>query len=285
MRATSSRAHRLGWPYLAGIGFLVAVPLAGAITLAFTDFSGIGSPRFTGLENFVRLWSDAAFWRSLGNSLVFVVISVPLRLVAAVGLALLLHRRTLGATPGRIAAYLPSVIPDVAYALLWLWLLNPLYGPLALGAESLGIDEILTDPWGARIAVAVMGAFQIGEAFIVALAARRTVPEHLYEAAAVDGASAWFTLRKVTLPLMTPILALLALRDVVLSFQINFTPALLITEGGPRYATTYLPLYAYRQAFRYFRLGYASAMTLTMFVLTALIVFVQFRLIRRWRGV
>lgn len=273
----------MGWPYLLGLAFLVAVPLAGAVALAFTEFSGIGAPRFTGFENFTRLWSDTAFWRSLGNSLVFVLISVPLRLVVAVGFALLLHRRALGATPGRVAAYLPSVIPDVAYALLWLWLLNPLYGPLALGAESVGIDEILTDPWGARIAVAVMGAFQIGEAFIVALAARRTVPGRLYEAAAVDGASPWFTLRKITLPLMAPILMLLALRDVVLSLQINFTPALLITEGGPRYATTYLPLYAYRQAFRYFRLGYASAMTLTMFVFTALIVYVQFRMIRRWR--
>ena len=280
----SLSTHRLGWLYLAGLGFLVAVPLAGAIALAFTEFSGIGTPRYTGLGNFTRLWSDPAFWRSLGNSLVFVAISVPLRLAAAVAFALLLHRRSRGATPGRIAAYLPTVVPDVAYALLWLWLLNPLYGPLAIAAEGVGIDEVLTDPWGARIAVAVMGAFQIGEAFIVALAARRTIPEQLYEAAAVDGASAWFTFRKVTLPLMAPILTLLALRDVVLSFQINFTPALLVTEGGPRYATTYLPLYAYRQAFRYFKLGYASAMTLTMFVLTAVIVYVQYRLIRRWRA-
>lgn len=278
------KAYRLGWPYLAGLAFLVAVPLAGAVALAFTEFSGIGTPRYTGIDNFTRLWSDPAFWRSLGNSLVFVAISVPLRLAAAVAFALLLHRRGRGATPGRIAAYLPSVVPDVAYALLWLWLLNPLYGPLAIGAEAVGVDEVLTDPWGARISVAVMGAFQIGEAFIVALAARRTIPEQLYEAAAVDGASAWFTFRKVTLPLMAPILTLLALRDVVLSFQINFTPALLITEGGPRYATTYLPLYAYRQAFRYFRLGYASAMTLTMFVLTALIVYAQYRIVRRWRS-
>lgn len=278
------RGTTLGWPYLAGLAALVAVPLAGAIALAFTEFSGIGAPEFAGTDNFARLWEDAAFWRSLGNSLVFVMISVPLRLAAAVAFALLLHRRSTVASGGRIAAYLPSVIPDVAYALLWLWLLNPLYGPLALAVGSIGIEDVLTDPWGARIAVAVMGAFQIGEAFIVALAARRTIPASLYEAAAVDGAAPWFTFRMVTLPLMGPILGLLALRDVILSFQINFVPALLVTEGGPRYATTYLPLYAYRQAFRYFRLGYASAMTLTMFVLTALIVYIQYRLIRRWRA-
>ena len=277
------RGTALGWPYLGGLALLVGLPLGGAIALAFTEFSGIGSPEFVGVDNFTRLWQDSAFWRSLGNSLVFVLVSVPLRLAAAVAFALLLHRRSTASSGGRVAAYLPSVIPDVAYALLWLWLLNPLYGPLAIALGSVGVEDVLTDPWGARVAVALMGAFQIGEAFIVALAARRTIPRNLYEAAAVDGASPWFTFRKITLPLMAPILGLLALRDVVLSFQINFVPALLVTEGGPRYATTYLPLYAYRQAFRYFRLGYASAMTLTMFVLTAVIVYVQYRLIRRWR--
>ena len=277
------RRPALAWPYLTGLLVLVALPLIGAIALAFTEFSGIAPAEFIGLDNFERLIHDEAFWRSLGNSFIFVVISVPLRLAGAVAFALLLHKRAAGASAGRVAAYLPTVIPDVAYALLWLWLLNPLYGPLALALGGLGIGDVLTDPWGARVAIAVMGAFQIGEAFIVALAARRTIPSALYEASAVEGASPWFTFRKVTLPLMAPILGLLALRDVILSFQINFVPALLVTEGGPRLATTYLPLYAYQQGFRYFRLGYAAAMTLTMFVVTALIVFVQYRLIRRWR--
>lgn len=259
------------------------MPLVGGIALAFTDYSGIGSPDFIGLDNFSRLIQDEGFWRALGNSFAFAAISVPLRLGVALGFALLLHRRAHGATVGRVSAYLPSVVPDAAFALLWLWLLNPLYGPLAIAAESVGGFELLTSPWGARVAVALMGAFQVGEAFIVALAARRAISDDLYEAAAVDGASPWFTLRKVTLPLMAPIIWLLALRDVVLSFQVNFVPALLITDGGPDYATTFLPLYAYRAAFRYFRLGYASAMTLTMFVMTALIIFVQYRVVRRWR--
>ena len=278
------RRQVLAWPYVTGLLVLVAVPLCGAVALAFTEFSGIGPAEFIGLDNFERLLQDSAFWRSLGNSLIFVLISVPLRLAGAVAFALLLHKRSRGAAAGRVAAYLPTVIPDVAYALLWLWLLNPLYGPLALGLGVLGVGDVLTDPWGARVAIAVMGAFQIGEAFIVALAARRTIPGGLYEAASVEGASPWFTFRKITLPLMGPILGLLALRDVVLSFQINFVPALLVTEGGPRLATTYLPLYAYQQGFRYFRLGYAAAMTLTMFLLTALILFVQYRLFRRWRA-
>lgn len=276
-------ATRLAWPYLAGLLLLVALPLCGSVALAFTEYSGISAPEFNGLDNLSRLLGDASFWRAFGNSIVYAAIAVPVRLVVAVGLALLLHKRALGATAGRVGAYMPSVIPDVAYALLWLWLLNPLYGPLAVALGGAGFPDVLTDPWSARVAMALMGAFQVGEAFIVALAARRAVSERLYEAAAVDGASAWFTLRRLTLPVMAPLIGLLALRDVILSFQINFVPALLVTEGGPRLATTYLPLYAYRQAFRYFRLGYASAMSLTMFLFTGLIVYVQYRLIKRWR--
>jgi multiple sugar transport system permease protein len=279
------RSTRLAWPYAFGLIALVAIPALGGLALAFTEFSGIGTPEFIGFDNFTRALGQEAFWRALGNSAIYVAIAVPLRLIAATGFALLLHRPTAGVGVARTGAYLPTVVPDVAYALLWLWLLNPFYGPLSLLFESVGLasPDWLTDPWAARVAVGLMGAFQIGEAFIVALAARRAIPNNLYEAAAVDGAKPTFVLRRVTLPLMAPILALLALRDVILSFQVNFVPALLVTDGGPRYATTYLPVYAYRAAFRYFRLGYASAVTITMFVITALVIFVQYRLAKRWR--
>lgn len=275
------RGVSLASPYLAGLLLLVALPVAAATVLAFTEFSGVQPPRFTGLENVRRLMSDGALWRSLGNTAVYIVIAVPLRLAAATGFALLLQRHTRTASVARPVAYLPTVVPDVAYALLWLWLLNPLYGPLA---ALLGGAGILTEPWGARVALPVLGAFQIGEAFVVALAARRSIPPSIYEAAAVDGASPWFTFSRLTLKLMAPVLALLALRDVILSLQVNFVPALLMTQGGPRYATTYVPLYVYQTAFRYFRLGYASTIALTMFLLTVVIVFVQYRIARRWRS-
>jgi multiple sugar transport system permease protein len=173
-------------------------------------------------------------------------------------------------------------VPDVAYAFLWLWLLNPIYGPIAIALGN-AAPGFLTDPWGARVGMALMGAFQIGEAFVIALAARRMIPPDLYEAAAVDGASAWFTLKRVTLPLMAPIMALLALRDTILSLQISFVPALIVTDGGPRYATTYLPLYLYRSAFTYLRFGYAATLALSMFVIMAAVVYLQYRLARRYR--
>jgi multiple sugar transport system permease protein len=264
---------------------MIGIPMMAAVALAFTEYSGVQAPRFTRLENFTRLLGDASFWRAAGNSLVYVVISVPLRLGGALAFALLLHRRHRGAGAARSIAYMPTVVPDVAYALLWLWLLNPLYGPLPLALEEVGFTSPrwLTDPWAARAAVPIMGAFQIGEGFVIALAARRLIPTSLYEAAAVEGAKPWFAFTRITFPLMAPVLALLALRDIVFSLQVNFIPALILTDGGPRYATTYLPLYVYRAAFRYFRLGYASTMALAMFVLTAVIVVIQYRLAKRWR--
>jgi multiple sugar transport system permease protein len=279
------RSGRFALPYVAGLTLLVAVPVAGAVALAFTNFSGVQDPEWIGFANFERLWDQPLFWKSFGNTAAFVAIAVPLRIAAAVGLALLLHRRTVGAGAARAVSYLPTVVPDVAYALLWLWLLNPLYGPIAAAATSLGVTAPgwLTEPWAARVAIAVMGAFQVGEAFVVALAARRTVPERLYEAAHVEGAGAWFTLRNVTLPVMAPVLGLLALRDVVLALQVNFVPAFLITEGGPAYATTFLPLYVYEAGFRYFRFGYAAAVSVVMFAVTAAILALQYWIYRRWR--
>lgn len=270
----------LAFPFLTGVFLLVGLPAAIALWFSLTDYSGIGAPRFIGFDNFARLAGDELFRRAAGNTLLHILMSVPLRMLSVVGLALLLHQRFRGASVSRAAVYLPTVVPDVAFALLFLWLLNPLYGPLAAVLGRLNPDW-LTDPWSARWAIVGLTLFQIGEGFVIALAARRALPRHLFEAARVDGASPWFVLRKVTLPLMAPVLAVLALRDVILSLQVNFVPSLLLTDGGPSYATTYIPFYAYRQAFRYLRLGYVSAMSVVMFAFTALIIWLQYRMAKR----
>lgn len=272
----------LAAPFVAGAALLVGLPALAALWLSFTDYSGIGAPRFVGIDNFVRLAGDDLFRRAVINTSLHILMSVPLRMLLITGLALLLHHRFRGASFARAGVYLPTVVPDVALALLFLWVLNPLYGPLAalLGRFN---PEWLTDPWGARWAVVLVTLLQIGEGFVIALAARRALPEYLFDAARVDGASPGFVLRKVTLPLMAPVLGVLALRDVILSLQVNFVPALLLTDGGPSYATMYVPLYAYRQAFRYLRLGYVSAMSVAMFAFTALIIFLQYRMAKRAR--
>jgi multiple sugar transport system permease protein len=273
-------------PYLFGLALLVALPALVTFGLALFEYDLIRSPRFVGLDNFRELGDDEVFRTSLRNSLMFMAFAVPMRLAGALALALLLHRRYRGVGAYRTSAYLPSVVPDVAYALLWLWIFNPLYGPLNLLLVELGVDRPrwLTDPQHAQWAIIVMSLFLIGEGFLVALATRQSLPHELYEIAELESAKPWYVFGRVTLPLMAPTLLLLLFRDTIFSFQATFVPALIVTEGGPPpYATTYLPLFAYQNAFEYLRYGYAAAATLAMFAVTAAIVYVQYRIVRRWR--
>ena len=273
-------------PFLIGVAALVVAPALITLVMSLFEWDLLQTPRFLGFGNFRELLGDVAFKASLRNSLTYVAIAVPLRLVIALGLALLLNRRMRGGGAARSAVFFPTVIPDVAYALLWLWILNPLYGPLNLLLGGLGLP---TPSWlsiaaSARWGVIVMGLFLIGEGLLIAMAARRAVPEELYDMATASGAGPWARFVHVTLPLMTPALLLMAMRDTILSFQATFVPALLVTDGGPPpYGTTYLPLFVYRNAFEYLRYGYASAATVLMFVLTASIVWLQYRTIDRVR--
>jgi multiple sugar transport system permease protein len=282
-------------PYLLGVAGLVLAPFAVTLALAFTDYDLIRPPVWTGADNLAELAGDPIFRTALGNSLTFAAVAVPLRLAVALGLALLLHRRSAVVGTARTAAMLPTAVPEIAYGLLWLWLLNPLYGPinqiLRVGGEN-GLTAFgrtppqwLTDPADARAAIVLMSLFTIGETFVILLAARRALPRDVYELAAIEDATAWDVLRRVTLPLIAPILGLLLIRDAIQSLQFSFVPALVVTDGGPPpYATTYVPLFAYRNAFEYLRYGYAAAATLVMLVLTVAAVALQWRLLRRFRG-
>jgi multiple sugar transport system permease protein len=282
-------------PYLLGLAVLVAVPALVTFGLALTEYDLLTDPSFVGLDNFRELLDDDVFAIALMNSLVFAAVAVPLRLAAALALALLLHRRARGVGAQRSAAVLPTVIPDVAYGLVWLWLFNPIYGPINLFLK-IGGDTPDTTAWGvlppqwlthpndARAAIVIMSLFTIGEGFVVLLVTRQGLPTELYDLAALEDATAWSIFRRITLPLMAPVLLLLLARDTIFSLQATFVPALVVTEGGPPpYATTYVPLFVYRNAFEYLRYGYAAAATLTMFALTALVVLAQWRIIRRWR--
>jgi multiple sugar transport system permease protein len=282
-------------PYAFGLGVLVAAPAAITFALAATDYDLVRSPTFVGLANFRELLDDRVFGISVVNSLVFAAIATPLRLLVALGLALLLWRRARGVGVARAVAAVPTVVPEVAYGLLWLWLLNPLYGPvnglLTVGGEggATVFDRLppqwLTDPNHARAAIVLMSLFTVGEAFVVLLVARQAISVELYELAALEDAPAWDVFRRITLPVLAPLLLLLFLRDALLGFTFTFVPALVVTEGGPpSYATTYVPLFVYREAFEYLRYGYAAAATVLMLVLTLPIVWIQWRLVRRLRA-
>jgi multiple sugar transport system permease protein len=284
-----SGEQRILWlmaaPFLVGVCGLILLPVFGSLAMALYEWDLVRSPRYVGLANFRELIDDPVFRISLRNSLLYAATAVPLRLVGALGLALLLHRRGRLQATGRIAVLVPTVVPDAAYASLWLWILNPLYGPLnlALGAAGLPTPAWLSQPTPARWAIVIMGLFQLGEGFLIALVARRQVPEELLEIASMSGAGRWGRSVRVTLPIMAPALLLIAVRDTILSLQATFAPALIVTEGGPPpYSTTYLPLFVYRNAFEYLRYGYASATTVLMLTLTAAILWLQYRIVVRW---
>ncbi|HEU4423942.1 MAG TPA: sugar ABC transporter permease [Pilimelia sp.] len=281
-------------PYLVGVVGLVLIPAAVTLALAFAEYDLIQPPQWIGFDNFTALAGDEIFRAALRNSLVFAAFAVPARLLIALGLALLLHRRAVLVGTARTSAALPTAVPEIAYGLLWLWLFNPLYGPinqfLQLGGEN-GLTALgrtppqwLTDPSDAQAAIILMSLFTMGEMFVILLATRQSLPPEVYELAAIEDATEWDVLRRVTLPLMAPVLGLLLLRDTILSFQVSFVPVLVVTEGGPPpYGTMNLSLFIYQTGFEYLRYGYAAAATIVMLLLTIAAVVVQWQLIRRYR--
>jgi multiple sugar transport system permease protein len=212
---------------------------------------------------------------------------VPLRLIGALGIALLLQRRTRGAGPMRAAVVLPTVVPDVAWALAWLWILNPLYGPLNIALRAIGIEgpAWMLDETGARFAIILMLSWQLGEGFVVCLGALSDIPAEILDQARVDGATGREQLRGIVLPLIAPYLVVLTARDVLFSLHANFVPAKILgQDGGPNYATTYLPMWVYTNAFGYLRLGYAAAMTWVTFLISIALVVAMWLLLSRRVG-
>jgi multiple sugar transport system permease protein len=266
-------------PYLLGVSVLVVVPVVLSFGLAFTSYDGLSSPTWRGLGNFRELTTDPLFRIAVRNSLVFVALTVPSRMVIALGLALLLQRSRRGVGLYRVAVYVPTIVPGVAYALVWLWIFNPRYGPLNVLLESLGLPAPawLINHATALPAIAFIALFQIGEAFLVLLAGLREIPEECHQAAALDGAGRGATLRHITLPLLAPWLLLLTIRDIIVSAQNTFTPALLMTGGGPYYATLFVPLLMYETAFDRFRFGLGAAMMLLVLGIVGALIVLTYR--------
>ncbi|MFI7492869.1 carbohydrate ABC transporter permease [Micromonospora echinaurantiaca] len=289
---TGGRTRRplTGWaflaPYAVAVALLVALPALLNVGYAFTDHTGLTrDPRFVGLANVRRLLDDPFLLDSLRASLLHVALAVPVRLVAAVGLALLLAAPRPGGRWFRVAVYLPTVVPDVALAVLFLWVLNPLYGPLnqLLGLFGHPGFTWLAEPGTARLAVVLMLAFPIGEGFVVVLAARRLLDGRLYEAAALEGCGPVGQLRRLTLPMLAPVLVLLAVRDTILTLQVNFVPAYVLTDGRPANATLYLPVYIFDQAFEFSGFAYAALISMVLMAVTGVIITALLLMVRRWR--
>ncbi|MBN1874589.1 MAG: sugar ABC transporter permease [Anaerolineae bacterium] len=265
--------HRQLWlcllPYLIGTGVLVIVPALVTVGIAFTEYNAVQPPAWVGLANFGRLLTSPLVRQVLQNTFIFLGLAVPLRLLGSLVLALLLNTEEGGFGLYRAALYLPTVIPESAYALIWLWILNPLTGPLnlLLGQLELPTPAWLVGPVTARLSIVLLSVFQIGEGMVVTLAGLQSIPRALYEVARVDGATRWQCFWRITMPLLMPWLLLLMFRDLLVSLQNTFTSTFVLTYGGPYYATTFVPLLIYELAFDFWDFGLAAAVLVFAYLL------------------
>ncbi len=273
-------------PYLVGTLLLVVLPTLMTVAVAFTSYNAIQSPTWAGLANFKQVFESPLIRLSIRNTMIFMGLAVPLRIAGALALAVLLQPPRRGAGVYRAAVYLPTIIPEVAYGLVWLWIFNPVSGPLNAILAGLGLPAPawLAEASTARLAMVIMAVFQLGEGFIVLLAALQNVPTAFYQAAQVDGANRWQCFRHITLPALTPWLLLLTFRDLIFSLQNTFAPTFVMTYGGPYYATTFIPLLVYELAFDFGDLGLASAVLVVTMIWVGLLVIGIRNIIEGLRG-
>jgi multiple sugar transport system permease protein len=281
-----------GWifvaPALAAIAVFFVVPVVGALAMSFTDFdiyalADLRNLRFVGFDNYVRLLQTPLFWQALFNTLYFVVVGVPLSIVASLGAALLLHSRlTRFKAFYRTALFAPVVTTLVAVAVVWRYLLHARYGLLnyALGAFGIAPIDWLGDPHWAMPAIILLSVWKnFGYNMIILLAALQAVPTELYEAARIDGANAWRQLRDVTLPALAPVLLMVSILTMAGHFQL-FAEPYVMTQGGPAQRTITVLYLMYEEGFKWWSLGSASSVAFILFVLMFAVTLLQLRLAR-----
>ena len=270
-------------PWFIGFVVFTAGPMLASLYMSFTRWEIVTKPVWVGLEQYQKLFQDDRFYLSLWNTAYYVFLGVPLHLFFALLAALAMNLNVRGIRLFRTLYYVPSLTPAVANAILWMWIFHPQWGLANALLERLGVPPLywLQDPKLAKPAFIIMSLWSIGGQMVILLAGLKGIPQHLYEAADIDGANFWHRFRHVTLPLLTPALFFNLIIAIIGAFQV-FTQAYMMTEGGPSYATLFYLLYLYRMAFENFRMGYASAMAWILFIIVLIFTAIQFKLSNRW---
>lgn len=282
--------------WIVGLSVFTLYPVFASLYYSFCDYSILKSAVWCGLENYQELFQDDLFWKSLRNTLLFTALSVPLGTVVALALALLLNFEVRGRAFFRVCFYLPSIVPIVASSMLWLWIFNGQYGLLngALGPILSLFGKTppswFTDPSWAKPALVLMSLWGTGNAMVIYLAGLQEVPKELYEAAAIDGASAWRRFWHVTLPGIAPVVYFNVLMGMISALQV-FTQAFIISnaangatgtfDGAPVRSLLFYTMYLFTTAFHDLRMGYASAMAYVLFLIIAALSWIATRLSRQ----
>jgi len=309
-------AYLMAAPVILGFFIFSAGPILASALLCFTSYDVLNPARVAGLGNFARMFAeDELLPRAIWNTFVYVILAVPIGLLVALGAAILINQPLRGRAFFRSVFFLPVVTPVIAGSLLWMWLFNSEYGmlnvlltpvvesapvqALAAGLSALirlfsfvspelaevnlvpRVPNWLVDPFWAKPAIVIMTVWGFGQAMVIFLAGLQRIPEQLYEAATIDGASTWQKMRFVTLPLLSPTIFFNLVIALIGALQV-FAQIFVVTYGGPADSTRFYVLHLYWEAFIHLRMGYASALAWVLFIVILLLTLAQFRIAKRW---
>jgi ABC-type sugar transport system permease subunit/ABC-type glycerol-3-phosphate transport system substrate-binding protein len=276
-----------GWisasPWIIGFILFTGGPILFSIVISFCDYDILNPARFVGFANYGWMFTqDALFWKSIWNT-TFMIVGIPLGMALGLGIALLLNLEVRGVAVWRTFFFLPSIVPVVASSLLWIWILNPNVGLLNNVLATVGIHgpNWLQDEHTSKPALILMGLWSAGGGMIIWLAGLKGINASYYEAAALDGASAWQSFRHITLPLLTPYILFNLIIGLIGTLQI-FTQAFIMTQGGPVDSTLFYAYHLFNNAFRFLQMGYASALGWFLFIAVFALTLLQLRLSKRW---
>ncbi len=270
-------------PWLVGFCVFSLYAIGSAIYYSFCKYSVFKPPQWIGLVNYRTIFTDdPLFSKSLYNTAYYSILAILLGITVAFLLAILLNQKVRGLSVFRAIFYIPSITPIVASSVLWLWVLNQ-YGLLNVFLDYLGIKgpAWLTNPAWSKFSLVLMSVWASGGTMIIFLAGLQGVPRQLYEAAELDGAGIWHKLRHVTIPMMTPVIFFNLIMGIIGSFQV-FVQAFIMTAGGPADSTLFYVLYLYHNAFSYYKMGYASALAIILFVIILSLSFIIFSTSKKW---
>jgi multiple sugar transport system permease protein len=282
-RSETRTALLFASPWFIGFTLFLFYPLVASFYYSFCDYSVLRRPVWIGFDNYRNLFGDEVFWIGLKNTLVYAGMALPFGLVVALGLALLLNAKVGGLPIYRTIFFLPSLVPTIPLAVLWLWVFNGEHGILNEVLRHMGITgpNWLGDPAWSKPALALLAVWGAGNAMVIYLAGLQDVPQELYEAAELDGAGWWAKTKNVTLPMLSPVILFNLVIGIIGTLQVFAEPYVMFPGGSPARSTYFYTMYLFDNAFLYHKMGYACAMGWIMFLLILFLTLFALRISER----
>ncbi len=283
LKRNNLASYLLVSPYILHVFVFVLFPVAFSLFLTFHEWNIIGPMKYVGLTNYEKLLQDQYFFKSIRNTLVFLLIHIPLQIVIALGLAVMLNQKIWFRAFFRGSFFMPVVVSGVVITILWQQLYGYEVGTINMALNSLGFEKVgwLIDPVWAMPSIAIMATWKnVGLYIILFLVGLQSVPRSLYEAADLEGATSWQKFWHITLPVINPTVVMVMILSTISGFSLFIEPYVM-TNGGPLNATLSSVLYIYKQGFFYYHMGYAATLGLIFALLILLVVFIQRKVIEK----